>query len=166
MLRVSVLVSVLAGGCRKDEPLSTPAPTDDAATRAPVATPAPSASGAASPRLPAGTFVKFFPGDGDKGIARVVTADRAGYAEAKLRKDGSEIAVLAISDAERSPFTKAKFEESTDKLEGFPLLKVGNEQTSLLVKGRYQVKVTSPTLDHEGRKAILKTFDLKGLDAL
>ena len=42
-------------------------------------------------------------------------------------------------------------------------MKVGNNQTSVLVKDRFQVKVSSPTLDHEARKAILMTFDLKGL---
>ena len=40
---------------------------------------------------------------------------------------------------------------------------VGKNQSTVLVKNRFQIKVSSQTLDHEARKAILATFDLKGL---
>lgn len=112
---------------------------------------------------PAGTLNKFFPKDGEGGYKRVFTADKEGYAEAKLQKDGKEVAVVSISDAERLAYAKAKFESATDKLEGFPLMTVGKNQSTVLVKNRFQVKVSSPTLEHEARKAILSTFDLKGL---
>jgi hypothetical protein len=161
--------------CSKDEPKSSR--WDDAAataaTAASNATAATAATAAAAPAatpavaaIPAGTFNKFFPKDGEGGFKRVFAADKEGFAEAKLQKDGTEVAVLSISDAEKLAYAKAKFESAPDKLDGYPLMTVGNNQTTVLVKERYQVKVSSKTLDHEARKVILATFDLKGLSAL
>lgn len=151
------LTALLALGmaCKKDEPKSTR--WDDAAA---AVSAAPSSS---VPSLPTGSLNKFFPKDGAGGFARVFSADREGYAEAKLQKDGKEVAQLSISDTERLTSAKGKFEGATEKLEGFPMVTVGKNQTTVLVKDRFQVKVSSPTLDHEARKAILATFDLKGL---
>lgn len=151
----ALLLAALSGACSKDDPKSTR--WDDAGAAAPTAAPSSSV-----PALPTGSFNKFFPKDGDGGYARVFSADKEGYAEAKLQKDGKEVAQLSISDAERTG-AKGKFEGATEKLEGFPMMTVGKNQTTVLVKDRFQVKVSSPTLDHEARKAILATFDLKGL---
>lgn len=168
LVAVLALHAVLASGCNgctKDEPKSTR--WDDAAAAATTgaSAPAPTTSSTVA-AIPAGTFNKFFPKDGEGGNKRVFAADKEGFAEAKLQKDGKEVAVLSISDAEKLAYAKAKFEGATEKLEGFPVMKVGNNQTSVLVKDRYQVKVSSQTLDHDARKAILATFDLKGLGAL
>lgn len=149
------------GGCKKDEPKSTR--WDDAAAAVASASPSDADAAGAVPLSPAGTLNKFFPKDGEGGYKRVFAADKEGYAEAKLQKDGKEVAVLSISDAERLAYAKAKFDGATEKLEGFPLMTVGKNQSTVLVKGRYQVKVTSQTLEHDARKAILATFDLKGL---
>lgn len=151
-----LLAAALIVSCKKDEPKSTR--WDDAA--AVTVTVAPSSS---VPALPTGSFNKFFPKDGDGGYKRIFSADKEGYAEAKLQKDGKEVAQLSVADTERLATAKGKFESATEKLEGYPVMKVGNNQTSVLVKDRFQVKVSSPTLDHEARKAILMTFDLKGL---
>jgi hypothetical protein len=181
MLAALVLTASLASGCSscsKDAPKSSR--WDDAATAAATAATgatgataaaaasdtAPSAATPAVATIPAGTFNKFFPKDGEGGFKRVFAADKEGFAEAKLQKDGTEVAVLSISDAEKLVYAKAKFESATDKLDGYPLMTVGNNQTTVLVNGRYQVKVSSKTLDHEARKAILTTFDLKGLSTL
>ena len=51
--------------------------------------------------------------------------------------------MLSIADAERLANAKAKFEGSTEKLEGFPLMTVGKNQSTVLVKDRFQVKVSS-----------------------
>lgn len=147
------------GACKKDEPKSTR--WDDAA--AVTVSIAPSSS---VPVMATGSFNKFFPKDGEGGLKRIFSADKESYAEAKLQKDGKEVAQLSISDTERLAAAKGKFEGATEKLEGYPVLKVGNNQTTVLVKDRFQVKVASPTLDHEARKAILATFDLKGLASL
>ncbi len=162
-LLVALLVAscaALATGCKKDEPKSTR--WDDAA--AAIANPTPNdAGGPAVPLAATGSLNKFFPKDGDGGYKRVFTADKEGYAEAKLQKDGKDMAVLSISDASAIPAAKAKFEGATDKVDGYPLTTLGKTQSSVLVKDRYQVKVSSPTLDPDARKAILGTFDLKGL---
>ena len=155
----ALLAAALLGACKKDEPKSTR--WDDAA--AVTVTVAPSSSVAA---LPTGSFNKFFPKDGDGGYKRIFSADKEGYAEAKLQKDAKDVAMLSISDTERLATAKGKFEAATEKLEGYPVIKVGNNQTTVLVKDRFQVKVSSPTLDHEARKSILGTFDLKGLGSL
>ncbi|HSO40407.1 MAG TPA: hypothetical protein VLT33_48105 [Labilithrix sp.] len=158
-LGLCVVTAALLGACKKDEPKSTRWDEAGAAT-VNIAT-----SSSAAP-IPVGTFNKFFPKDGDGGYKRIYSADKENYAEAKLQKDGKEVAQLSISDTERLAVAKDKFQAATEKLDGFPLLKVGNNQTTVLVKDRYQVKVASPTLDHEARKAILATFDLKGLSSL
>jgi hypothetical protein len=160
------VLAIGASGCKKDEPKSTR--WDDAGAAATSAATGAAASAAAASTvatIPAGTFNKFFPKEGESG-KRVFAADKPGFAEAKLQEDGKEVAVLSISDAEKQAFAKTKFEESTEKLDGYPVVKEGNNQTGVLVKGRFQVKVSSQTLDHDARKAILSTFDLKGLEAL
>ena len=47
-----------------------------------------------------------------------------------------------------------------------PLVTVGKNQSALLVKDRYQVKVSSQVLDAEARKAWIGRFNLAGLAAL
>jgi hypothetical protein len=115
---------------------------------------------------PGSAFNKFFPADGADGHSRVYTAEKAGYAEAKLKKDGKDVAVLSISDTANEPDAKGKFASATDKVKGWPLVTVGKNQSALLVKDRYQVKVSSQTLDAEARKAWIERFDLAGLSGL
>lgn len=147
--------ATLLAGC-KDPPKSTR--WDDAA-----AVTVPAVASDAPPAVAAGTLNKFFPKDGEGGFKRVFAADKEGYAEAKLQKDGKEVATLSISDADRVPGAKEKFAGAAEKLDGHPLMTVGKNQSTVLVKDRFQVKVSSPTLDADARKAILATFDLKGL---
>jgi hypothetical protein len=163
MTSLSALLVALALGaglvagcdsCKKDEPGTTPAP-DGAPSTVTINISPPDAS-AAKP-MAAGEFKKFFPKD------VVFSSTKEGFAEAKLQKDGNEVAILSIVDAEKLAYAKAKFDTATEKLDGFPVLKIGANQSSVLVKERFQVKVQSQTLDHEARKAILATFDLKGL---
>src|SRR5689334_16764764 len=63
----------------------------------------------APPVKDAGSFNKFFPADGVDGMKRVYTQDKAGFAEAKLQKDGKDIAVLSISDASGDAEVLKKF---------------------------------------------------------
>ena len=148
--------AAILGAC-KDPPKSTR--WDDAAAAVSV----PAIASDAPPPIAAGTLNKFFPKDGEGGFKRVFAADKEGYAEAKLQKDGKEVATLSISDADRVPGAKEKFAGATEKLDGHPLMTVGKNQSTVLIKDRFQVKVSSPTLDADARKAILATFDLKGL---
>lgn len=111
-----------------------------------------------------GEFNKFFPAAGD-GYQRVYTQEKKGTAQAKLKKDGKEVATLTIFDTKSNPAAAAKFQQSTKKVAGYPAVTVGNTQSSLLVNNRYQVTVrsTEPSFD---REAWLQKFNLNGLSQL
>jgi hypothetical protein len=112
-------------------------------------------------------FNKFFPADAD-GFDRVFSQEKKGFAEAKLNKGGKNVATLAISDTSSLPAAAKKYDKSTEKLNGFPLL-VENpmKSTGVLVK-KFQVKVTSKDLSFtaDNRMAWLKKFNLDGLSKL
>jgi hypothetical protein len=111
-------------------------------------------------------FNKFFPKAGN-GFERVYTQEKKGFAEAKLKKDGVEVAVLSISDTASNPAAADKYKESTKTIGGFPATTLGNTQTSVLV-GKYQVKVSSrdASFTPADRESWLARFDLKGLQKL
>jgi hypothetical protein len=99
-------------------------------------------------------------------MKRAFSQEKPGFVEAKLSKDGKQMAVLTISDTTTEPDAKTKFANSTEKVKGYPLVLVGKNQSALLVKDRYQVKVSSTELDADARKAWLERFDLSGLAGL
>ena len=111
-----------------------------------------------------GSFNKFFPPSGG-GYERVYSQEKKGFAEAKLKKDGKEVAVLAISDILNNPSAAKKFEKSTQKIKGYPAVSQGKTGTAVLVGDRFQVKVLSrdPAFAESDRQAWLEKFDLKGL---
>ena len=113
--------------------------------------------------VPTAPLKEYFPLDGAGGYKRVIRANRVGYVEASLEKDGKEIAILSISDAERLAYVKARFENATEKVDGFPLLSSGQDLSTILVRDRFEIKVLSKTLDASARKAVLASFDLKRL---
>ncbi len=114
-----------------------------------------------------GEFNKFFP-KGQDGYERVYTQEKKGFAEAKLKKDGKELAMLAVTDTKSLPAAAAKFANAKASIAGYPSVDMGTTQTSVLVSDRYQVKVISkaPTFDKEDRTAWIKKFDLAGLSKL
>lgn len=109
-------------------------------------------------------FNKFFP-KGSAGYERIFTQEKKGFAQAKLKKDGQDVATLSVSDIKSTPATAKKYENSTKTIAGYPAATIGNLQTSILVSDRYQVTVrsTSPSFD---REAWIKKFDLQGLSRL
>jgi hypothetical protein len=109
-------------------------------------------------------FNKFFP-KGSNGYERIYTQEKKGTSQAKLKKDGKEVATLTIFDTKSSPATAAKFQQSTKKVAGYPATTLGSMQTSILVNNRYQVTVrsTDPSFN---REAWLQKFDLNGLSKL
>jgi hypothetical protein len=111
-------------------------------------------------------FNKFFPKP-IPGYERVYTQEKKGFAEAALKKDGKEVAKLSISDTSSLPAAAAKYENSTEKIGGYPAMTLGNTQTSVLV-GKYQVKVLSrdPGFTKAEREQWISKFDLKGLSKL
>lgn len=111
-------------------------------------------------------FNKFFPKP-TAGYERVYTQEKKGFAEAKLKKDGKDLAMLSISDTSSLPAAAAKYENSTETIAGYPAVTMGNTQTGILV-GKYQVKVLSrdPAFSKADREAWIARFDLKGLERL
>lgn len=110
------------------------------------------------------SFNRFFP-SAETDFERVYTQEKTGFAEAKLKKDGKEVAVMAISDTVNNPTAAAKFQQSTEKIGGYPAIKQGSTATAVLVNNRYQVKVLSrdPAFTQKDRQAWLEKFDLNGL---
>ncbi|MGJ5628577.1 hypothetical protein [Nostoc sp. CALU 1950] len=111
-------------------------------------------------------FNKFFPKASD-GYQRVYTQEKKGFAEAKLKKGGKDMAVLSISDTTSTPSAAAKFSNSTKKIGGYPAVEVGKTQTAILV-GKYQVKALSrdPSFTASDRADWLENFNLDGLAKL
>src|SRR5512133_136194 len=118
------------------------------------------------PKVEGAKLNAFFPADGTDGFSRVFTQEKEGFVEAKLKKDGQDVATLAISDASNDEGVKAKYATASDKLQDQPLVTVGKNQSAVLVNHKFQVKVSSPTLDAAARKALLSKFDLNGLTKL
>jgi hypothetical protein len=162
-LSVAFAASLLAAACSKDEPRSTRW-ADASAALASAAASGPPPSASAAPVIEGGALNKRFPPDGEGGMKRVFTQEKAGFAEAKLQKDGKDVATLSISDTDGTPDAKKKFDEAKEKLAGkYPLVTVGKNQSSVLVAGRWQVKVSSQELDAAARSALLSKFDIEGL---
>jgi zona occludens toxin (predicted ATPase) len=111
-------------------------------------------------------FNRFFPKPTD-GYERVYTQEKKGFAEAKLKKAGRDVAMLSISDTSSLPTAAAKYQNSTSKISGYPAANMGNTQTGILV-GKYQIKVLSrdTSFNQAEREAWIARFDLKGLERL
>ncbi|VEP11993.1 conserved exported hypothetical protein [Hyella patelloides LEGE 07179] len=116
---------------------------------------------------PGGNFNRYFPSASD-GYERVYTQEKKGFAEAKLKKDGEEVAVMAISDTLNNSAAKTKFQSSQETIAGYPAVKQGSKSNALLVGDRFQVKVSSrnDSFTENDRKDWLSKFDLQGLSGL
>jgi hypothetical protein len=114
-----------------------------------------------------GNFNRYFPSDGD-GYERVYSQEKQGFAQAKLKKDGKEVAILAISDILNNPSTVDKFKSSSSQIKGYPTVNQGSTSTAILVGDRYQVKISSrdTTFTQSDREKWLSKFDLSGLSRL
>jgi len=112
-------------------------------------------------------FNKFFPASG-QGYDVVFSQEKKGFAEAKLKREGTDVAMLSISDTASNPQAADKYKSSTEKLAGYPLMEVGSTQTGILVSDRYQVKVQSrdAAFTPQDRRDWLQKFDLNGLSSL
>jgi hypothetical protein len=113
------------------------------------------------------SFNQFFPPSA-YGLERVYTQEKKGFAEAKLKKDGKDMAMLSISDTVSLPSAAQKYQQSTETIAGYPAVEIGSTQTGILIADRYQVKVLSrdPAFSKSDRQAWLQRFDLNGLAKL
>ncbi len=114
-----------------------------------------------------GSFNRYFPKAGS-GYKVTFSQEKKGFAEAKLKKDGKDVAVMAISDTLNNPTAKKKFENSTDNIQNYPTVNQGKTGTAVLVNDRFQVKVLSrdSSFTKNDRLNWLKKFDLSGLARL
>lgn len=117
--------------------------------------------------FPGGSFNRFFPAAGE-GFERVASQEKEGFAEYKLKKDGKEMAMLAVSDTVTNPEAAQKFQGSTKQIGGYPAIEQSTTTTAVLVDNRFQVKVLSrnPAFTKNDREAWLQKFDLRGLAGL
>lgn len=160
----TLLLCAFALACSKDEPKSTRwDDAADAAAQKAAAKASAVAAGSAPVVVDGAALNAAFPADPTDDMKRVFTQEKAGFAEAKLQKDGKDVATLSVSDVNANQDAKSKFAEAKEKLGEHPMVTVGKNQTSILVKDRWQVKVSSQTLDHDARKKLIEKFDLKRL---
>jgi hypothetical protein len=114
-----------------------------------------------------GSFNRYFP-EARNGYQRIYTQEKKGFAEAKLTRDGKDVAVMAISDTLNNPTAKSKFQNAQNSINGYPAVNQGTNSTALLVADRYQIKVSSrdTSFVESDREEWLSKFDLKGLSRL
>ncbi|MFO0587521.1 MAG: hypothetical protein U0441_08280 [Polyangiaceae bacterium] len=152
LLALALMGAALLAACKKE-----PNRWEQAATQ--------TLPGAAAPKMEGKQLNAFFPADGTDGMSRVFTQEKDGFVEAKFKKEGQE-ATVSISDANGDDGVKSKFATATDKVNGQPLVTVGKNQSAVLVHDRYQIKVSSQSLDEAARKSLLGKFDIDGLNKL
>ncbi|NEO87309.1 MAG: hypothetical protein F6J87_24070 [Spirulina sp. SIO3F2] len=112
-------------------------------------------------------FNAFFPAaEGDYDV--VYTQEKTGFAQAKLKQSGTDLAVLSIADITSNPSAADKYANSTNEINGYPTVEQGKNGTGALVGDRFQVKVQSRSEDFSAsdRQTWLAKFDLDGLAAL
>lgn len=114
-----------------------------------------------------GSLNRYFP-KATSGYKVTFSQEKKGFAEAKLKKDGQDFAVMAISDTLNNPTAKKKFQNSTNQLKGYPTVSQGKTGTAVLVGDRFQVKVLSrnSSFTESDRLDWLNKFDLSGLSRL
>jgi len=117
--------------------------------------------------MPGSRFNRFFPKSGN-GYQVVAAQEKKGFSEYKLKRGGSDMAVLSISDTISLPAARKKYEKSTQKIGGFPAVNQGTNITGVLVADRFQVKAQSRdrSFTDSDRQAWLQKFDLQGLSRL
>ncbi len=114
-----------------------------------------------------GTFNQFFPkSEGEFDV--VPSQEKKGFAQYKLKRNGTTLAMLTINDTTGLPTATAKYNDATDTIAGYPAVNQGTTGMGLLVNGRYQVKVLSrdPSFTPADRAEWLQKFDLEGLSKL
>jgi hypothetical protein len=114
--------------------------------------------------VPGSVFNKMFPKpEGDYDV--VYTQEKAGFAQAKLVKKGQDVATLSIFDTSSNPESAAKYKDTSETFEGYPITEIGNNGTGLLVGDRYQVQIRSVDANFSkfDREDWLKKFDLANL---
>ena len=111
-----------------------------------------------------GEFNRFFP-QVEAPWDLVFKQEKTGFAQASLKQDGREVAVLSVSDTKNNPEAKEKFKDSTQIVAGMPAAAEGEEATAVLVNDRYQVQIRSmdPVFGPKEREEWLGKFNLDAI---
>lgn len=114
-----------------------------------------------------GSLNKYFPSSSG-GYKLNYAQEKKGFAQASLKKDGKEVAVISINDISASSTAAKKFQNSSKTIEGYPAVEQGTKTTAVLVDSRFQVKAQSKdsSFTASDREAWLKKFNLSGLASL
>jgi hypothetical protein len=117
--------------------------------------------------LEGSAFNKFFPKAKDQ-FDLTFKQEKKGFAQASLKKDGKEVALLSVSDTISEPDATEKYKETKEELAGYPMAAIGTKATGLLVGNRFQVQVRSmdESFGKDDREEWLKKFDLDGIAKL
>jgi len=117
--------------------------------------------------LPGSAFNAYFPA-ATADYERVYTQEKQGFAEAKLKQSGRDVAMLSVSDTAANPSAVGKYADSSEQLQSYPMVQIGSTATGLLVADRLQVKVQSrdEAFTVDDREAWIQKFDLAGLAGL
>lgn len=155
-LSVLLLVSACGSG-------SPPSPYDQVQQET-SGSQAPAVSGEA---VNGSSFNALFPSATD-GFDVVPSQEKKGFAEYKLKQDGTTMAMLSINDTISNPDAASKFSSSDRSVAGYPAVDIGSKQTAILVADRFQVKVQSrdEAFAKSDRENWLSKFDLRGLASL
>lgn len=113
------------------------------------------------------SFNKFFPSSSGE-YERVFTQEKQGFVQAKLIKEGKEVAMLSVFDTLSNPTAKDEFKNATQTIKDYPTVAKGANTTAVLVGDRFQVKITSrdTSFNAENRTLWLEKFNLDGLAKL
>ncbi|MCL2930016.1 MAG: hypothetical protein O4861_19840 [Trichodesmium sp. St16_bin4-tuft] len=114
-----------------------------------------------------GSLNKYFPSSSGE-YKLNYAQEKKGFAQASLKKDDKEVAVMSINDISASSTAAKKFQDSSQKIGGYPAVEQGTKTTAVLVDNRFQVKAQSkdPSFTANDREAWLKKFNLSGLASL
>ncbi len=107
------------------------------------------------------SFNKFFP-KSEGNFEVVFTQEKDGFAQAKLKKDGNEVATLSVADVIKNGEAVTDYSSSSKQIGGFPAVAKGNLGSAVLVANRFQVQVRSKNKDFSeaDREQWLQKFDL------
>lgn len=125
------------------------------------------ASAVAEDAVKGGKLNRYFPKPNDP-YQVIYTQEKRGFAQAKLKDNGQELALMSISDIANNPSAADKFKESRETIQGYPVVNQGSKATATLVNNRYQIKIVSRnnSFDETSRKQWLEEFDLETLAKL
>ncbi len=155
-----VTIFLLTPACSNDEPTSRFESAQQESSQ-------PQATAVAEDAVKGGELNRYFPKNEDS-YQIVYTQEKRGFAQAKLKEDGEELALLSISDIANNPSASNKFKDSSETIKNYPVVNQGSKASAVLVRDRYQVKILSRSdnFDEDSRKEWLAKFDLDTLAQL